>query len=373
MALALGSALPFVGCGGSSKSTHGDADASDPRGPASCPEENVVERVPGQRFEEQTIATIEQLTRASLAIGQSGEAHVAYASWFTGACCPDANYATNADGTWASRMVLGTGHGGAPAPEIALDAKGAVHVAHRGGRLNLLYATNREGDWVSTDVQEKPGFDISLVVDPEGAAQIFASRGSDLAHFAERDDVWAALTVLLPAEPDTLMTLTATRDEDGAYHLFYEGSASRCHYAGNAAGTWISEPIPDVLGASAIVPDDAGGAWILAGGVLHRRSADGSWTHQVFDESAPRAAGGVLEVEPSGNARIGYALGTDAESGLYSVTGRDGSWQRTRVWDSAEVAALAFDAAGLLHFVTHDTDSDSLRYYRPLAATCAEP
>lgn len=177
---------------------------------------------------------------------------------------------------------------------IAVDARGATHLAFTDEWGSVIYATNATGGWEHTKVSQGQGLDMAL-------------------------------------------------DSDGFAHiLFLDNHSSRqLFYANNRSGTWRITDFDVVLSSSSsavLALDAADHTHVAYGankGLFYANNISGTWQHELVGYTSYGFNDPALSLSPNGQPRI--ALGT-AAGWVDLATRHDSNWVFSSIATSFGIA-----------------------------------
>lgn len=206
--------------------------------------------------------TEESMNSVSLASDSNGVMHACYS--LKGRVI----YAHNASGAWSADAEMLAGGVNGRFCEIAVDARGAVHISYTTTEapLDLNYLTNASGAWevVTVDAGD-PGTssgyrETSIAVDGAGNVHIvFSNDGVDLEYATNAGGAWQTRAIAPLVGSGTYLDMAI--GVDGRVHVVYRDFqvSGKVLYATNANGSWESGPLWSLSRGNASVAVDAAG------------------------------------------------------------------------------------------------------------------
>ncbi len=313
------------------------------------------------------------------------------------------------DETWAFETVDAAGQTGY-ATALALDARGALHVAYLDGDAGTLrYATNASGAWVTEtiDADATTGLANAIAVDADGAVHVstLACQGfngnncydGDLRYATNASGAWVVDTI--DEGGDTGYESSLAIDADGTIHIVYRECAGTngglCYdgdlrHATNDGAGWQLETLDDdgdTGYSTGLVLDDArhlhvsfvtcartNGGLCYDGDLSYGTDASGAWQTETVDEDldAGDGEGTSIVLAPAGAVRIAYLVcnGSNGGFGCYdadlrTATNAGGAWATAEIdvaGDTGYWPSLRLDAAGSADVAYYDWDNGDLRF-----------
>ena len=254
-----------------------------------------------------------------LALDGDGNAHIAYSE--VGGM--DLVYATNESGAWVTDVV---DVDGVSDVWIAVDADGAPFILYSywfdWADHGLRLASKTGADWDIEHVATGDIYRPRLLVDPDGYVQACAGG----THYTNESGAWVATAIPRPAGDCAI-----ARDADGALHVITGGDGG-VHYSTDTSGAWVTV---DVTAVDSLAPqiglDAAGdvhaawGNWNLGDPDLwYATNMDGAWSADALDTDGAEGYGASLAVDPEGTAHVLHADFTDGEIRHGVVTPQNG-------------------------------------------------
>jgi hypothetical protein len=166
---------------------------------ADSPSLTVALRSPAGAWTFQTADASSRAFDPSLAIAPDGSLHTV-TNDYDGGTSRSLRYSTNASGSWATEVVpVGLGYW---LPSLAIDPQGKAHIAAQYGTGgHLTYTTNVTGAWVATEIDPVEGNSnqySSIALDARGAAHIAYHTGADaLGYATNASGSWAYQVVVV--------------------------------------------------------------------------------------------------------------------------------------------------------------------------------
>ena len=218
------------------------------------------------------------------------------------------NNSTSAKTTvkWNISNIIDSGH----RPSMATDANGKVHVSYISDNYegDLLYATNRTGNWVSETLISSGNIQShAIAIDKNGDAHIVYGDGDyghqELMYITNTSGDWSTPVIV---EPNALecVSVCIKSDSENNIHISYMTSPwsnGSLYYLKNTTGSWSSEMIEqNSYNSSSFDLDTSGYAHFsyynmsMGSGITYRtNSPDGIWKNAVAVEDDWQ--GGQLE------------------------------------------------------------------------------
>jgi chitodextrinase len=281
------------------------------------------------------ITTITSATKASLAIDQNNNVHIAYRG-----ANDEILYTTNALGSWTTSTVANynTGNTAGPIPSVAVDYNNNAHISYidyntpSGGQSTLKYVTNESGSWVSQNISTSNywGEMASIAIDPNNKVHIAYP--------------W------LTSSYDSI--LKQTKYDCGV------------KYASNTSGSWIHESeysftsfqtnyFTTYKPYQALALDLNLNAHTVIN-TTDWTNVSGTWASTKIEDTGYSFEHYPSAVVDSNNMlHVTYYNGTD----LKYATNASGSWVSTVIVanPSTKNSSIAFDANGKIHVVNGTT------------------
>lgn len=179
----------------------------------------------------------------SMAIDSNGFAHIIYANTeiISNSLFEELKYANNVSGAWTTEV---TGTGGWYT-SLAMDSQDYLHVGYGHFYWSQLdYANNKTGTWESVAVTAADEW-ISIAVDTTDNIHLSSYQSypeNDLLYSTNRTGEW----VTEPVDTDYAGEHNSlVIDANGDAHISYCGYFSGLHYASNTSGAWSSVMLDD--------------------------------------------------------------------------------------------------------------------------------
>jgi hypothetical protein len=264
---------------------------------------------------------------------------------------------------------------------IALDALDHVHISYQDGRYiasarryagDLKYATNASGSW-STRIIDNVGSTIhhslSTAVDITGAVHIgyISFESSELRHATNASGIWSS--EVIDSDALNVGTVSLAPDAAGHVHLVYD-DYPHLLYTNNAGGFWTTEVVGDTGGnwrAAAIAVDSANAVHIAyyhaTGDLQYVTNATGSWTTQTVDSQGDVGRDVAIALDAAGRAHMSYYDATNHD--LKYATNASGVWVTETLDSQGDVGtstSIALDSAGKVHISYTDDTNHDLKY-----------
>jgi len=266
----------------------------------------------------------------------------------------------------------------------AVDSNDHLHLAiWQGPDNDLVYATNRSGDWLMSTIHDEGdvGISASIVVDSADRVHILSEERGDLSallvHWTDASGTWTRAVV-----DDDVGDLDkfgwACLGPNDSLHVGYpsrHAGLSDVRYATNADGAWEvttvaqSHYVGEIQSNVGIAVDDDGNAHLSYGGenmLRYATNASGAWQSVLIDgtPSSPEfAMESSLALSPTGEVVIVYdyrlesqlrhAYGTFASFSTEVIGSDDNNWCGP---------ALAIDPSGARHVGYLYRSSNELRH-----------
>jgi hypothetical protein len=176
----------------------------------------------------------------AIAVGSSGEVHIAYYDYTYPSATGVLKYVTNVSGAWVTETVDSMGDVGMYTA-IAIDVSGKAHIAYYDvTNGDLKYATNASGTWVaqSIDSTDNVGLSTAIALDASGYIHISYTDATShtLKYASNASGTWMTYTVDSTSYVEGYWSLNAYTsiaiDSEGKVHISYRGD-SHLRYATN--------------------------------------------------------------------------------------------------------------------------------------------
>ncbi|MCB9478696.1 MAG: hypothetical protein H6683_03380 [Deltaproteobacteria bacterium] len=269
-------------------------------------------------------------------IDDNGVRHVVWQNLWTG----DLLYAHDTNGEWTIETVDDQANGDAPPekvyedyslwnggaePGIAVDDLGFIHIVYKNeSTMEIMYATNKSGDWHSEEVWEIVYFD---------------------------EDPWPVQSgicneIAVNSKGEIYLVTRAIVD--------FGGLSTRAYLFTNASGEWKKVWATTGLGCSELEIDDNDGVHIGTSGfdsIVYISKSKFSWvTEYVDDDPYYRPS---LAVSDDGAAHLIYENEYNMPKSLRHATNESGEWLIDDVFlkteNNPETYAVATDDSGAPH------------------------
>ncbi|MCZ7584400.1 MAG: hypothetical protein M5R36_14250 [Deltaproteobacteria bacterium] len=197
--------------------------------------------------EEFTILTLNSdgsLSATALDIDGAGRLYFGYHyDYYVGVSVKDGE-------AWIEHIAFETGEGSLSKLDMKVDSDSAIHlvIAHD----DLLYVTNRTGDWTEETLPESGGRDVELELSSAGEPTVIRSsdRSSGYVTISRRDATAEWTNEKVDAGFGEVVGASAALDSTDAVHISHymyggkDGSGDApLLYTTNASGTWVTEEI----------------------------------------------------------------------------------------------------------------------------------
>jgi hypothetical protein len=307
---------------------------------------------------------------SAVAIDKKGVVHIAFGTW------DDLQLATNAEGSWRFSTIDDS-----TSADLALvaDGEGKLHCAWHGWRNNKVVvryaARGDDGHWAkeSVEIAHDKVLGTALAVDADGRAHVaFADyKKGDLRHAERHDGVWSVETVPGAGQSNVALAASAGGVVHATFYGSYPGDMGMVHgllHATNeTARGWNVESVASdaVLANSSLVLDDAGAAHVTFEANQEPRqwyatNAAGSWRVELIDDKA--GGTNAMARASDGSLHLTYVSGHR----LWYATNRSGSWIKTDLDPQRDVgwwsSSVAVAPNGGIHISYRDDDRGDLVY-----------
>lgn len=270
-------------------------------------------------------------------------------------------YATNVGGEWKAEIVDGVNHV-QKYSAIAVDADGMVHISYfiSNNSGQLCYAVGNFGDWETSIIGDENtiGTHNSIAVDAEGNAYVvyFHDGNDQLIYATNKNGDWNFTTI-----SDVVIFGTAIIvDDDSNPHVAYIDQSKKVVYAHLSSGSWQTESI-----------DDADNSWsaldigIIGGDICVAysnedyelmyavRSEVGIWSEQTVYTSTSSIMGLSMSIDSSDDVHIVFCTSGDLDYAVYN-----GSWSISKLDSSAGYyASIVSDENDKQHVIYLDEEA----------------
>jgi hypothetical protein len=248
---------------------------------------------------------------ARAGLDQNGKLRVAYFDNYQ-----QLNYASNATGSWAkSALPAKAGTGMA---NLRVDGSGKSHILMSTSGETAVYMTNKSGSWTEVPIGSPimNVVSVSLAVSSSGVAHAFYSGQNgpllEVRYATNATGSW----VTEPLSISAADYMPAGIDPGGKLHMVYSDTSGALHYASNVSGSWVSQSVdPATTRGFDIVIDAMGAPHIgyidtAAGKVKYASRTGTTWKLQSLDSISTDLTSSVaLAVGPNGAVHIVYGLG----------------------------------------------------------------
>jgi len=267
---------------------------------------------------------------------------------------------------------------------IAIDPSDTVHISYYDGRYtgsnqqvgNLKYATNASGSW-STRVIDNVGSTVyastSIEVDPARVVHIgyYAFLGFELKHITNATGSW--VPEIVDPNAGNVTTVSLALDSVGHLHMVYNPNGN-VTYTTNASGVWTSEVIGNIgavfggVTTAAIAVDSLGKVHISYYDYANHalkcvNNVSGSWFTETVDSGSDVGTHTAIAVDAAGKAGISYYDATNGD--LKYATNASGAWIAQTVDSLGDVGrstSIVMDFAGKVHISYTDVTDHRLKY-----------
>jgi hypothetical protein len=190
----------------------------------------------------------------AIACDSQGE-HISYAygDFFDDTSTLELRYATNASGSWVTTTIDAT-IGNGWYSSIDTDSNDKVHISYYdSANMDLKYATNLSGSWVTSTIDSTGdvGSHTSLAVDSNDKVHICYYDGSNgnLKYATNVSGSWVASTIDGALDVGRYNSLAIVNNN--VHISYYDDFNTNLKYATNASGSWGSSTIDStgVVGA----------------------------------------------------------------------------------------------------------------------------
>jgi len=239
-------------------------------------------------------------------------------------------------------------------PAIAIDAQGALHVAHAGAGGGVTYATSSSGDWVATELDPGGRGRAGLALADEivhvvyaGAADVMHASGSAVTE-------WALEPIAAGQDPAIAV------GPDGSLHVVYQTGDGGIGYARFGVERWVVERVAEHGSAPVVAVAEDGTvhlAWTDSSGAPEQGVKHARQTSHGFEvetvSPGPFTAVSLL-LRPDGSPVLAFAPLSTTDPGAKVASLEHDGWHTVSalathgyVWSTA----ILLDRVGRVNVV----------------------
>lgn len=313
----------------------------------------------------------EELAKAdscnSIAIDSNKKIHVSYIDYDAYAL----SYINNVSGTWENKGAIDNNT--ASFSEIIMDSNDKCHVAYFKDP-KILYATNKTGSWVTTDivVSNGSGGDIyGLDIDSSDNLHLAYRDGStnylDLMYTSYDGSLWSTPVTIDNGSVGSMITLKV--DSSGNVHIVYHNYGSeKVFYANNIGGTWTTEDLNETATNVSMDLDSDDKVHIAfsyyGDGIMkYMTNETDIWVTTTVDDAHNCDVYHGIAVDNNNKAHIVYR-DVNADDFIYS-TNKSGTWVTTTLAEEGAVGeypSILIDSTNVKHITYIDRSNQKLMY-----------